>query len=63
MAPIEAGAGKPAPAVPSTPWAVFFVASIAVFLVSIHTTVLFAAFGALRAGFPDSTAAASDPFA
>ena len=42
---------------PSTPWAVFFVASIAVFLVSIDTTVLFAAFGALRAGFPTSTAA------
>ena len=35
----------------------FGVASIAVFLVSIDTTVLFAAFGALRAGFPGSTAA------
>jgi EmrB/QacA subfamily drug resistance transporter len=54
---MAAEAGRPAPAVPSTPWAVFFVASIAVFLVSIDTTVLFAAFGALRAGFPDSTAA------
>ncbi|MFZ6768722.1 MFS transporter [Undibacterium sp. Di26W] len=42
---------------PGTPWPVFFVASIAVFLVSIDTTVLFAAFGAMRAGFPDSTAA------
>lgn len=41
----------------STPWPVFFVASIAVFLVSIDSTVLFAAFGALRAGFPGSTAA------
>jgi MFS family permease len=40
-----------------TPWRVFGIASIAVFLVSIDTTVLFAAFGALRAGFPDSTAA------
>jgi hypothetical protein len=49
--PMEAGAGSPAPAVPSSPWAVFFVASIAVFLVSIDTTVLFAAFGALRTGF------------
>jgi MFS family permease len=33
------------------------VASIAVFLVSIDTTVLFAAFGAPRSGFPQSTAA------
>lgn len=40
-----------------TPWGVFGIASIAVFLVSIDTTVLFAAFGALRAGFPDSSAA------
>ena len=45
------------PAEHSTPWGVFGVASIAVFLVSINTTVLFAAFGALRAGFPGSTAA------
>lgn len=44
-------------AVKSTPWSVFGVASIAVFLVSIDTTVLFAAFGALRADFPDSAAA------
>jgi EmrB/QacA subfamily drug resistance transporter len=44
-------------AVPATPWGVFAVASVAVFLVSIDTTVLFAAFGALRAGFPASTAA------
>lgn len=42
---------------PTSPWGVFFVASIAVFLVSIDTTVLFAAFGALRAGFPLSSAA------
>ena len=42
---------------PASPWAVFFVASIAVFLVSIDTTVLFAAFAALRSGFPQSTAA------
>lgn len=46
-----------ADAVPATPWGVFAVASVAVFLVSIDTTVLFAAFGALRAGFPASTAA------
>jgi MFS family permease len=36
---------------------VFFVASIAVFLVFIDSTVLFAAFGALRNGFPNSTSA------
>jgi len=46
-----------AAAASSNPWAVFFVASIAVFLVSIDTTVLFAAFSALRAGFQASTAA------
>ena len=42
---------------PARPWGVFGVASSAVFLVSIDTTVLFAAFGALRAGFPASTVA------
>lgn len=42
---------------PTSPWPVFFVASIAVFLVSIDSTVLFAAFGALRNGFPHSTSA------
>ncbi len=41
----------------TSPWPVFFVASIAVFLVSIDSTVLFAAFAALRSGFPQSTAA------
>lgn len=40
-----------------SPWPVFFVASIAVFLVAMDSTVLFAAFGALRSGFPHSTAA------
>ena len=50
-------ADSPVPERPSTPWAVFGVASMAVFLVSIDTTVLFAAFGALRAGFPGSTPA------
>lgn len=42
---------------PISPWPVFFVASIAVFLISIDGTVLFAAFAALRNGFPQSTAA------
>jgi EmrB/QacA subfamily drug resistance transporter len=43
---------------PSTasPWTVFWVASMAVFLVSMDGTMLFAAFSALRAGFPQTTA-------
>jgi MFS family permease len=45
------------PEASTSPWPVFFVASIAVFLVSIDGTVLFAAFAALRDGFPQSTAA------
>ena len=45
------------PTTPASPGPVFFVASIAVFLVSIDTTVLFAAFAALRGGFSQSTAA------
>jgi hypothetical protein len=53
---IPALAGTPTPDAPSTHWGVFGVASMAVFLVSIDTTVLFAAFGALRAGFPGSSA-------
>lgn len=42
---------------PPTPWGVFFVSSVAVFLVSMDGTLLYAAFGAVRAGFPGSTAA------
>lgn len=44
---------------PSTasPWPVFWVASVAVFLVSMDGTMLFAAFSALQAGFPQATAA------
>lgn len=40
-----------------SPWPVFWVASMAVFLVSMDGTMLFAAFSALRAGFPQATAA------
>ena len=40
-----------------TPWPVFWVASIAAFLVSLDATMLYAAFGALRAGFPEASAA------
>ncbi len=43
---------------PVRPWSVFWVASIAVFLVSLDGTVLFAAFGALQEGFPATSAAA-----
>lgn len=39
------------------PWPVFWVASVAVFLVSMDGTMLFAAFSALRTGFPRATAA------
>lgn len=52
-----------APALPNvqlsiaSPWPVFWVASVAVFLVSMDGTMLFAAFSALRAGFPLATAA------
>ncbi|MGH8815052.1 MAG: hypothetical protein ACREX5_00580, partial [Achromobacter pestifer] len=46
----------PAPATAS-PWPIFWVASIAVFLVSLDGTMLYAAFGALRAGFPEASAA------
>ncbi|GAA0744394.1 DHA2 family efflux MFS transporter permease subunit [Ideonella azotifigens] len=41
----------------ASPWPVFWVASVAAFLVSLDSTLLYAAFGALRAGFPGATAA------
>jgi EmrB/QacA subfamily drug resistance transporter len=41
----------------TSPWPTFWVASIAVFLVSLDTTMLFAAFDALRHAFGDSSAA------
>ena len=39
---------------PSSPWPVFWVASIATFLVSLDTTMLFAAFDPLRQDFADA---------
>ena len=50
------------PAIPpggarASPWPVFLIASVAVFLVSLDTTMLFAAFRAVRAGFPGTSAA------
>ena len=51
-----------APVIPSattvpSPWPIFWVSSIAVFLVSLDTTMLYAVFDALRAGFGDASAA------
>lgn len=46
-------AAKPA----ASPWPVFWIASVAAFLVSLDGTMLYAAFGALRGGFPEATAA------
>ncbi|MBZ2209539.1 MFS transporter [Massilia soli] len=45
------------PSVQASPWPTFWIACIAVFLVSIDSTVLFAAFGALQQAFPDATPA------
>src|SRR3569833_3630769 len=47
----------PCAASPTSPWPTFWIASIAVFLVSLDSTVLFAAFGALRQAFPQASAA------
>ncbi|MBV9889842.1 MAG: MFS transporter, partial [Rhizobacter sp.] len=51
-----AAAAEPQPRAAS-PWPVFWVASVATFLVSLDTTMLYSAFGALRAGFPGASAA------
>ena len=45
-----------APAASTSPWPVFWVASVAAFLVSLDSTMLYSAFGALRTGFPAATA-------
>ena len=41
----------------TSPWTIFWIASIAVFLVSLDSTLLFAAFAAIGASFPSSSAA------
>jgi len=41
----------------ASPWPIFWIASVAVFLVSLDTTMLFAAFRAVRSGFPGTSAA------
>lgn len=50
-APVTTSAPTP------TPWPVFWIASAAVFLVSLDTTLLYAAFPALRASFASASAA------
>ncbi|RQP21885.1 DHA2 family efflux MFS transporter permease subunit [Piscinibacter terrae] len=50
-------AAADAPPHHTSPWPVFWVASVAAFLVSLDSTMLYSAFGALRAGFPEATAA------
>jgi EmrB/QacA subfamily drug resistance transporter len=62
MKPAMTAAVQTVPAIPShapaaSPWPVFWVASVAAFLVSLDSTMLYAAFGALRSGFPNATAA------
>jgi len=42
---------------PAAPWRVFWIASVAAFLVSLDTTMLFSAFDALRQSFGQATAA------
>lgn len=48
---------RPAAAAPASPWPAFQVAGIATFLVALDTTMLFAAFDALRQAFGDASAA------
>jgi len=55
LAASPAAARPHAPA--ASPWPVFWVASVATFLVSLDATMLYSAFGALRAGFPGASAA------
>jgi EmrB/QacA subfamily drug resistance transporter len=50
-------AASPPAARAALPWPVFWIASVAVFLVSLDSTMLFAAFGALRAAFSGVSAA------
>lgn len=49
--------GAAMPGRTTSPWTAFRVASVAAFLVSLDATMLYAAFGALRAGFPEASAA------
>ena len=44
---------------PASPWPVFWIASVAIFLVSLDTTLLYSVFGALRAGSAETLPARS----
>lgn len=55
MASLSSAEDRPA-ALPS-PWPVFWIASVAVFLVSLDTTMLYAAFESITASFPGASAA------
>jgi len=57
VAAADAPTAAPVTPITASPWPVFWVSSIAVFLVSLDATMLYAAFGALRAGFPEASAA------
>lgn len=46
-----------APQAGASPWPTFWIACVAVFLVSLDATVLYAGFDAVRAGFPGASAA------
>ena len=54
---VAADIPAPRASTPASPWPVFWVASIASFLVSLDTTMLFAAFDPLRHAFADATTA------
>lgn len=41
----------------ASPWPVFWIASVAAFLVGLDTTLLFAAFASIQAGFPEASTA------
>jgi len=57
LAPAAAPAVAEPPARTASPWPVFWVASVAIFLVSLDGTMLYSVFGALREGFPGASAA------
>ena len=54
---LPVSATAPVASTTASPWPIFWVSSIAVFLVSLDTTMLYAAFGAMRASFPEASAA------
>lgn len=57
MSTAAGASAAPPGATPASPWPVFWVASVATFLVSLDTTMLFAAFDPLRHAFAGASAA------